>query len=73
MTNYSVLYLGTTAMVLLASFIIAIVIISQKQFAKQKKYFEGRDKFYLERIGQVENLVKTEFVNLLKNIKNDLT
>ena len=73
MTDYSVLYLGTSAMILLALFIIAIVIVSQNQFAKQRKFFEGRDKFYIERIGQVENLVKTEFVNLLKNIKNDFT
>lgn len=70
MTNYSVLYFGTTAMILLALFIIAIVIVSQNQFAKQRKFFEGRDKFYIERIDGLEHIVKQECRELFNQLKN---
>jgi len=64
-----ILYFGTTAMLLLSIFVISIIVISQSQFNKQRKYFEARDKMYIARIEQVETLVKNEFINLIKNLK----
>lgn len=67
--NYSILYFGTFAMVFLSTTMIFFVLWATKQFNLQKRYNEQRDKFYMQRIDDLETIVKKECRNLVDHLK----
>lgn len=67
--NYSLLYFGTFAMIFLSGTMIFFVVWASKQFNVQKRYNEQRDKFYIQRIDDLENIVKQECRELINQLK----
>jgi len=70
MKDFSILYIGTIGMLLMAVSIVFFVVWATGTLRRQRKYLEQRDKHYLKRIEVVENLVKTEFKTVIEHIKN---
>lgn len=68
--NFHILYIGTAAMVVMSLFLIGFVVWATGQMKDQRQFTMERDKRYLERIEAVELLVKTEFAEVLNQIKN---
>lgn len=64
------LYIVTIAMVIIVVMFIIQVILASNTIAKLKSYLHSRDKHYLERISGMENLIKKEFLEVIKSIKN---
>lgn len=60
---------GTTVMIFLALIFIAFVVWSSVTISKLKDYLHKRDKHYLERISGMEDLIKKEFLEVLRSIK----
>lgn len=67
--DFTFLYLGTGAMLLLSLCFIGLVLWNTWAFRKQKLHTEQRDKFWCERIDGVEALVRTEFQVILQQLK----
>lgn len=67
--NYSLLYFGTFAMIFLSGTMIVFVLWASKQFNIQRRYNEQRDKFYMQRIDDLETIVKKECRNLVSHLK----
>ena len=69
MKDFTILYVGTATMLILAVCLITFVIWATFQFSKQRKFAEQRDQYYMERIEGVELLVRTEFKSVLEQLK----
>lgn len=69
MDDFTILYVGTAAMLLLAISLILFVIWASSVMRKHRKLAEQRDKNWTERIQSIEKLVKEEFQELLKALK----
>jgi hypothetical protein len=69
MTDYTLLYFGTFAMITMSGAVVFFVVLGSSAFKKQRDLLAQRDKQYLSRIEVVENLVKTEFKQVLEYLK----
>ena len=56
--------------ILLCLCMIGFVVIQIKRDIRQKRYNAQRDKYLIDRIARVEQLVKTEFATILQVLKN---
>lgn len=61
--------MGTVIMVFLSVLFIFFVIWSSFSIVRLKKYLHDRDKHYLERITGMEDLIKKEFLEVIRSIK----
>jgi hypothetical protein len=69
MGDFKVLYIGTVVMLFLSLCLIGFVVWATGQMKQHRNFTIERDKRYLERIEAVELLVKTEFQEVLNQIK----
>lgn len=61
--------MGTVIMVFLSVLFVFFVAWSSTSIVKLKKYLHERDQHYLKRITGMEDLIKKEFLEVIKSIK----
>lgn len=66
----AILYIGTAVMFFLSIIFIVLVVWSASTISKFKKFSKQRDIHYLERIDGLENLIRNEFKEVIKSLKN---
>jgi len=64
------MYIGTGMVILLSLCLIGFVIVQTRRDIRQRKYNEQRNKYLVDRIAGVEELVKTQFAEVLNALKN---
>ena len=63
------IYMDTLVCTVFAIIVVAICLYSSYTLSKFKDYAQDRDKMYMSRIDNLENLIKTEFVDAIKELK----
>lgn len=68
--DYTPLYIGTIAMIILAITIILITLYSAHQIKGFKEFANSRDEHYMNRIDGIEAIMRTEFKAMVETLKN---
>ena len=63
------LVFGTIVMLFFSITAIVFMVYIGNQFKAQKRYNKSRDEFYINRLNDIESILKNEFLELIGKIK----
>lgn len=67
--DYTPMYFGMAAMLIMAIGIILYVLWSASQTTKLRNLLRDRDSLYLKRLSNMETLMRTEFIKIAEYLK----
>ena len=67
--QFQILFYGTGMMLLIAIMFIILVAWVSKKLSDQNKKIDSRDKRWMDRVEGIESLVRTEFAEVLNQLK----
>jgi hypothetical protein len=65
----SPLVFGTIVMLFFSITAIVFMVYIGNQFKAQKRYNKSRDEFYINRLNEIESILKNELIELIGKIK----
>jgi hypothetical protein len=63
------LVFGTIVMLFFSITAIVFMVYMGNQFKAQKRYNKSRDEFYINRINEIESILKNQLIELIDKIK----